>query len=780
MRPLSRFYNTLIKMVGRRVAEFTLLAMYFGQCVYAVAPPLKDETDWDAMLSAYDMHWNVLPDHWDEAPFLGNGEQGTLVYQISGKVVRWDVGCSSAHEHKPVEKEEMSVRSPSVLYRGRHNIGHLELRSPVDIIGGEAKLGLWDAEASGKFLSQKGNIEWHTVVHAKQPVMRIEFLAKGDLEKSRFIYVPEQAASPRAARMQSRDAKLNPPAEFIAQPDGVNLVVQDLKYGGHTAVAWLEKRMHGKTVLWLSVKHSYPGSEAKEQALTAVRNAAADDQAVWLAEHRSWWHEYYPASLVSTGDPYWDSFYWAQQYKRACATRDKGWIIDNQGPWLQSTPWNATWWNLNIQLSHSGVNVANRREMGTALSHKLDVLRDNLSLNVDEKYRKDSYAIGRESSGWDLIGHAGEPGARADMDDDVGSECGNLLWALHNVDMEYLYWKDADLRDRVLFPVLVRAVNYYRHFLVESKDGYWHLPATHSPEFANVEDASYDLALLRWGVMRLLEIAHEKGLDEKSEPLIAEWKKIKLKLVPLHVNGNGIMLGASRELDASHRHWSHMIAVYPLRTITPDSEADRMLIEKSLDHWHSFKGALQGYSFTGGASIAACLGDGERAYQLLNGLKRYVRANTMYRETGPVMETPLHGATAMQEMLLQSWGGRLRVFPAVPEVWSDVQIHQLRGEGAYLVSARREKKSTKWVMVQSEAGGTVEVDPQLASASWEASEGTDVTNAGDGIYRVKAAKGAWILFWPAGQNKPDLKVNPVPAKGEVHKFGVRQKAVARS
>jgi len=93
-----------------------------------------------------------------------------------------------------------------------------------------------------------------------------------------------------------------------------------------------------------------------------------------------------------------------------------------------------------------------------------------------------------------------------------------------------------------------------------------------------------------------------------------------------------------------------------------------------------------------------------RAVCYLNVLKSYLKPNTFYSEIGlPVMETPLHGATAMQEMLLQSWGARLRVFPAVPSTWQDAQIRRLRGEGAYLVSARRERGNTRWVLVQAEA-----------------------------------------------------------------------------
>ena len=67
----------------------------------------------------------------------------------------------------------------------------------------------------------------------------------------------------------------------------------------------------------------------------------------------------------------------------------------------------------------------------------------------------------------------------------------------------------------------------------------------------------------------------------------------------------------------------------------------------------------------------------------------------MYLEAGPVIETPLAAAQAVHEMLLQSWGDTLRVFPAVPAAWKDAAFHDLRAEGAFLVSAvRREGRTT--------------------------------------------------------------------------------------
>ena len=511
---------------------------------------VTDDFRWSTMLADHDMIWNQFPKSWDQGPFLGNGEQGTLMYRTGSRKIRWDVGCSAAHDHRPAEKDDLSEKHVEVLNRGRHFIGHLEIDFPADLVGCKSKLSLWEAEATGVFSSSSGKANWKSFVHATQPVMYFELTTSGDLEGADFSYVAEKTLNPRAVRSKSlRQPPHSAPKSGTAGKD-MQTVVQQLVDGGQTAVAWRKTKTGNTIRLWLSVQHSHPGNEALPNAVAAVETACQADQNTWIEKHRDWWHQYYPASFVSTGDEFWDSFYWIQQYKLACATRDKGWIIDNQGPWLQPTAWASTWWNLNVQLSHQGAYAANRRAMCSALSHRLDVNRDNLALNVAQKYRLDSYAIGRTASGWDLLGHAGEPGGRSEIPRNIAHETGNLMWALHNVDLEYRYWQDQELRDRVLFPLLVRAVNYYRHFLVQESDGNLHLGPTHSPELRNAADYTYDLDLLGWGVGRLLELADEKGLSEADQPLIKIWQQLRDDLIPVHTDSSGRMIGKNAPLKA--------------------------------------------------------------------------------------------------------------------------------------------------------------------------------------------------------------------------------------
>src|SRR3546814_1394901 len=69
----------------------------------------------------------------------------------------------------------------------------------------------------------------------------------------------------------------------------------------------------------------------------------------------------------------------------------------------------------------------------------------------------------------------------------------------------------------------------------------------------------------------------------------------------------------------------------------------------------------------------------------------------MYAESGQNIETPLSAAQSIHDMVLQSWGGAIRIFPAVPAAWPDLVFGDFRAEGAFLVSARRSGGRTAWI-----------------------------------------------------------------------------------
>ncbi|MFD1049096.1 Tat pathway signal sequence domain protein, partial [Kibdelosporangium lantanae] len=344
-------------------------------------------------------------------------------------------------------------------------------------------------------------------------------------------------------------------------------------------------------------------------------------------------------------------------------------VMATSGPWLEPTPWPATWWNLNVQLEYWLIHGSNHLELD-AVTRALDQFRDTLNSQIAPEFREGSYGIPRTTdmtllngSGTGTAGFpVGVPGR-----DTPTPEVGDLTWALHNVWLSYRHTMDDRILHNVLFPLLKGAINYYLKFLTPGSDGRLHLPFTFSPEYGvNSPDTTYDLALIRWGCRTLLQTAPQ-------DPQAKQWQNVLDTLVPYQVDANGYMIGAGVPFAKSHRHYSHMLQIYPLYEVTWEQPENRALIETSLNHWISFEGALQGYSFTGAASISAQMLRGDKSALYLNQLMdRFIQPNTMYKESGPVIETPLSAAQSLHDMVCQSWGGVIRLFPAVP--WPDAAV----------------------------------------------------------------------------------------------------------
>jgi hypothetical protein len=209
--------------------------------------------------------------------------------------------------------------------------------------------------------------------------------------------------------------------------------------------------------------------------------------------------------------------------------------------------------------------------------------------------------------------------------------------------------------------------------------------------------------------------------------------------------------------------------------MTPEQPANRELVVKSLTHWMSMPKALQGYSYTGAASISALLGKGDDAADYLNRLlDKRILPNTLYQESGPVIETPLSAAASLNDMLLSSWGDRIRVFPGIPGKWANVTFHNLRAQGAFLVSAVRTAGKTRFVRVQSLAGEPCRLWTDMTDTVVDGSVKSNLP--GDGVIELTLAKGESAIVHPKVET-PDLTIAPVPAQADrLNFYGVHMAA----
>jgi alpha-L-fucosidase 2 len=178
--------------------------------------------------------------------------------------------------------------------------------------------------------------------------------------------------------------------------------------------------------------------------------------------------------------------------------------------------------------------------------------------------------------------------------------------------------------------------------------------------------------------------------------------------------------------DESHRHFSHQMAYHPLGLIDfSRGEKDQEIIQNTLrnlekqgsDYW-------TGYSFSWLGNLYARAFKGEKAAEVLRTfaecfcLKNSFHVNGDQCKAGHskftyrpfTLEGNFAYAAAVQEMLLQSHTGIVKLFPAIPRNWENCSFENLRTYGAFIVSAEKENKTVKEVTIHSEKGGELNLE----------------------------------------------------------------------
>jgi alpha-L-fucosidase 2 len=193
-------------------------------------------------------------------------------------------------------------------------------------------------------------------------------------------------------------------------------------------------------------------------------------------------------------------------------------------------------------------------------------------------------------------------------------------------------------------------------------------------------------------------------------------------LPPYATDSTGLLIAAGQPLDETHRHHAHLMAVYPLGLLNNTLQERSPLLQTSLRQLEKIGTRWWcGYSFSWAACIYARARESEKAVEQLrifatnfcstnsfhlNGDQRGGQySNFTYRPF--TLEGNFAFAQGVHELLLQTHNEVIEVFPAVPTQWATCSFHQLRAEGAVLVSARRSEGHTVSVTLTGTVDGMV-------------------------------------------------------------------------
>lgn len=718
------------------------------------APTGGGEIDWASFMGRHDMVFDKLPGSWREAPHFGNAMVGSMLYR-DGDSIKLQVFRADVQDHRD------DTWGWTAYSRPRLNIGHFLLHPAGKLTGCNWRKDLWNAELTGTITTDKGKIKIRHFIHAVDMAIVTE-LTPSDGEKD-FLWTwhPAEAKTSRPgypAKQQELAAYTERygahyasllkmwepnPAGRKEEEGVISAWVQDLLFGGQYATAWAEAAGGGTRTHIISIANSYPGTTAAETAKSDVGRFLGLDRAGWVQSHRDWWHDYYKRSFVTIPDKKLESLYWQTIYRFGCISRAGRCFIDTSGLWFQGGPWVYITTDWNIQSAHWPVYTANRLEQGEEVVNRLYAGLEALVKAVRPVEWQEDSAYLALAVAWDMRGIR-------DGDMRYYNLVGNLPWTLNNAWSQYRYsMDDAMLREKI-YPLLRRSVNLYLHMVYKGEDGRLHLPPTYSPESGVWKDCNFDLALFKWGCHILLKANRRLGI---ADPLIPKWKEIVKDLVDFPVDENGFRLGSDQSSSPKHRHFSNLLMIYPLCLVNIDQPDKVQVLEKSHQRAYLTEG-LPAMVHSHAGPIGAVIGRGEDALVSLKKVQQDLHPNGLWSCAGnPCIESTLSAAGIVQDMLLQSWSdpakdepGPIRIFPALPAEWKDVEFRDLRAEGAFLVSALRKGGHTQWVRIRSLAGEPCRVKTDITGRiQVEGARQGAFREVSPGIYDIQMKKGDEIL-----------------------------------
>lgn len=708
----------------------------------------KNDNTVKSLSSGHDLEFNTLATRWDEAIPQGNGMLGTLIWQ-KGENLRFSLDRADLWDLRPMHHLDGPQYKYQWVYENWKSNTYHEVQKmfdgPYDQTAAPSKIPgaaiAFNVKSWGKAnnvhlsvndalctVTWPGGQKLYAFVDAVEPVgwFRFEHV-KDDITPVLVppVYNTSTGEEDVDAHSGQDLRRLGYPAGEIVKGEN-EISYEQEGWGGFkymVYVIWKQKG-HGIEGCW-SISSTYPGWKKRPAATETVKQHFPKGFDKAFNEHKKWWSDFWAKSAVTLPDSVLERQWYLEQYKFGSVARAGTPPISLQAVWTADNgklpPWKGDFHHdLNTQLSYWPAYSGNHLDLEEGFVNWLWSHRETF-----KNYTRSYF----ETSGMNV------PGVTTLEGDPMGGwiqySFGPTVgaWLGHHFYLHWRYTMDRAFLQNRAYPWIKDVAAYFEQLSVKRPDGKRKLPISSSPEIHdNKKDAwfgettNFDLALIRWTYYKAVELATELGMEEDAKhwrDMLSQWPELSVD------DKTGLMIAPDLAYTLSHRHFSHMMAIYPLTLLTTaQGEAVTKLMKRSVDNLVAVGSDWwTGYSFSWLGNLQAQVKDGDGAARSLrifaenfclpnsfhvNG-EQHDRGYSKFKYRPFTLEGNFAFASGIQEMLIQSHTGTVEIFPAVPQAWKDVSFNKLRTEGAFILSARKKSGKITNLTVVSEKGGTIRI-----------------------------------------------------------------------
>ena len=457
-----------------------------------------------------------------------------------------------------------------------------------------------------------------------------------------------------------------------------------------------------------------------KDAVQLVAEAEKSGFAHLQETHRAWWAEYWRRGYVATPWKDVEKFWYYALYVQASMAKPGGHPPGLQGPWIRENypAWNGDYHsNWNQQVLYWGQYTANRLENAEPLYR---LYEEMLPVAKKEsrayfKTRGTRLPIAADPSGHELCRNIA-----------FDNWPGSTGWIAQHYYWHYKYSGDRTFLEKHAYPMLVEAGRLFEDVFYKEKDGtltIW--PATHSEwggdlfEFMG-KNSTYDLSIAKATFAMLTECARDLGKDKEA----GHWRDVLKRIAPYPTDEEGRWKEIQGLPPFGAWDWHLMFPVFPMGLVSPDlgdakDRKEARLTWQMIKANHPKEIPYGGFVGIQVAASAARMRDGDAALQIARTYLKHVNPAGLIGTNAEFwleVDAPPGYNLILNEMLLQSYGGIVRVFPALKDektaflgesnrtALDNIAFHSLRAEGGFLVSAERRNGDTRYVIIKSLAG----------------------------------------------------------------------------